>query len=167
MAPFQIARAMLDLAPALEVLHGAFVTARGFERAERAQISAVSGLRILLDGVQAVLPRLELSDHPGLEKKNEFFIVAKEPGCRYPDVSVPGVGADRGRVGRRPTRSRAGKPHELGRPGQDFRQAPPHALQQKETAADSLSASFCATIRFVRRGGIRALQSTPIVMSKG
>src|SRR6187549_3473933 len=49
----------------LEVLDRLFVLLRGGERLERAEVLALSGLRVLLPGVEAVFAGLQLADHDG------------------------------------------------------------------------------------------------------
>jgi hypothetical protein len=51
---------------ALEVLHRALVLLGFRAGPERTQIATLSGLRVLLARVQAVLARLELADHDDL-----------------------------------------------------------------------------------------------------
>ena len=46
-----------------EVLHGAFVLLRGRAAAERAEIAAPPGLRILLARIEPILAGCELADH--------------------------------------------------------------------------------------------------------
>jgi hypothetical protein len=49
---------LLSSAPAFEELDGTLVTLGGFARFKRAEVAPLSGLRVLLSGVQPILARL-------------------------------------------------------------------------------------------------------------
>ena len=59
----------------LEILHRPLVVLGGLSRAERAEIAATPGFGVLLARVQAILPRLQFSNHAILRGRQLELLV--------------------------------------------------------------------------------------------